>query len=91
MEGAILLGLAGIGYLFNKEKDSTRIESNVKPQVFQNSNSSIYDLNNYSDSKQYEADLLNQNFQQTLDNQSNMYLDYNAKMKEVEHMILSLD
>ena len=94
MEGAILLGLAGIGYLFNKEKDSTRIESNVKPQVFQNSNSSIYDLNNYSDSKQYEADLLNQNFQQTLDNQSNMVSDYNAKMKEVEHesdIIIGLD
>ena len=38
MEGAILLGLAGVGYLMNKDSQSHRIETNVKPQVFQNSN-----------------------------------------------------
>ena len=35
----------------NKDKDSHRIETKVRPPVFQNSNASIYDLNNYIDSK----------------------------------------
>ena len=60
-----------------------KIETNVKPQVFQNKNSSIYNLQNYADSKQYESDLLKKNFEKTLQNQSNMVSDYNAKLKEV--------
>lgn len=96
MEGAILLALAGAGYLMNKdkEKNTHKIETNVKPQVFQNTNSSIYNLQNYADSKQYEADLLKQNFEKTLQNQSNMVSDYNAKLKEVEpksDIVMGLD
>ena len=54
MEGIILLGLAGAGYIMNKNKEeeqSRSIETNVRPQVNQGSNSSIYDINNYLDSK----------------------------------------
>ena len=56
MEGAILLGLAGIGYLMNKDddKEKHRIDTNIQPNVFQNTNSSIYDLNNIADAQNYE-------------------------------------
>ena len=83
MEGAILLGLAGVGYLMNKDSKSHRIETNVKPQVFQNSNSSIYDLNNVKDAQAMEAQMIQDNFQQTLSNGSTMVSDFNAKDKEV--------
>lgn len=98
MEGLILLGLAGAGYIMNKNKDdeeqSRSIETNVRPQVNQGSNSSIYDINNYLDSKNYEQSLVNNNFEQTLNNQSNMVSDYNAKLKEIEpksDVVMGLD
>lgn len=98
MEGLILLGLAGAGYIMNKNKEneeqSRSIETNVRPQVNQGSNSSIYDINNYLDSKKYEQSLLQTNFDQTLNNQSNMVSDYNAKLKEIEpksDVVLGLD
>jgi len=98
MEGLILLGLAGAGYIMNKNKDdeeqSRSIETNVRPQVNQGSNSSIYDINNYLDSKKYEQSMLQTNFEQTLNNQSNMVSDYNAKLKEIEpksDVVLGLD
>ena len=98
MEGLILLGLAGAGYIMNKNKDdeeqSRSIETNVRPQVNQGSNSSIYDINNYLDSKKYEQSMLQTNFEQTLNNQSNMVSDYNAKLKEIEpksEVFLGLD
>ena len=58
MEGIILLGLAGVGYAINKDNKKHSVETNVKPQVFQNSNSSIYDLNNLSDAQNYEVQLV---------------------------------
>lgn len=96
MEGAILLGLAGIGYLMNKDddKEKHRIDTNIQPKVFQNTNSSIYNLNNVKDSQKYESTLLKENFEKTLDNQSNMISDFNAKLKEVEptsDIIMGLD
>ena len=96
MEGAILLGLAGIGYLMNKDddKEKHRIDTNIQPKVFQNTNSSIYNLNNVKDSQKYESTLLKENFEKTLDNQSNMVSDFNAKLKEVEpksDIIMGLD
>ena len=54
MEGIILLGLAGAGYIINKdnkEDNKHRLETNIRPPVFQNSNSSIYDLNNLTDAQ----------------------------------------
>jgi hypothetical protein len=98
MEGVILLGLAGAGYLMNKNKEdeeqSRSIETNVRPQVRQGSNSSIYDINNYLDSKKYEQSLVNKNFEGTLNNQSNMVSDYNSKLKEIEpksDIVMGLD
>ena len=88
MEGLILLGLAGAGYIMNKNKDaeeqSRSIETHIRPQVRNDSNSSIYDINNYLDSKNYEQSLLDKNFEGTLNNQSTMVSDYNAKLKEIE-------
>jgi len=83
MEGLILLGLAGVGYVMNKDKDSHRVETNVKPRVFQNTNSSIYDLNNVKDAQNYEQQLVKQNFKQSMDPQSNLVFNGSAKGKEV--------
>jgi hypothetical protein len=98
MEGLILIGLAGAGYIMNKDKEneeiSHRIETNIKPKLMESSNSSIYDINNYLDSKKYEKSLIDKNFERTLNNQSNMVSDYNAKNKEIEDksdIIMGLD
>jgi hypothetical protein len=95
MEGAILLGLASVGYLLNKDNNNTnKIESNVKPAVFENTNTSIYDLNNVADAQNYESKLVGQNFQQTLNNGSNMVSDFNAKTRSLEpksDIIIGLD
>ena len=91
MEGIILLGLAGAGYMINKNSQSNRIETNVRPPVFQNSNTSIYDLNNVADSQQLEKNMIDNNFKKTLDSQSNMVSDFNAKDKMVEPQIIGLD
>jgi len=98
MEGLILLGLAGVGYIMNKNKDdeeqSRSIDTNIRHPVNQGSNSSIYDINNYLDSKKHEQSLLTKNFEGTLNNQSNMVSDYNAKLKEIEpksDVVLGLD
>jgi len=88
MEGIILLGLAGAGYLINKdnkEDNKHRLETNVRPPVFQNSNSSIYDLNNVADAQNYEQRLVKDNFKKTLDPQSNMVSHFDARNKEIEH------
>ena len=46
MESVVLLGLMGVGYLMNKDddKEKHRIDTNIQPKVFQNTNSSIYNL-----------------------------------------------
>ena len=64
MEGAILLGLASIGYLMNRddEKQSHRIENTVHPSYFENTNSSIYNLNNVRDAQNYEKQLVDKQF-----------------------------
>ena len=36
MEGIVLLGLAGAGYMINKNSQSHRVESNVRPSSFEN-------------------------------------------------------
>ena len=84
MEGLILLGLAGVGYVLNKDKDSHRIETNVRPPVFQNSNSSIYNLNNVRDAQNQEAQMVHGNFKKAMDPQSNFVLNGTAKGKEHE-------
>ena len=83
MEGLILLGLAGAGYVMNKNKDTHRINTDVRPTVFQNSNSSIYDLNNVKDAQNYEKELVTHNFKKSMDPQSNMVNNYDATNKEI--------
>ena len=46
----------------DEEEQSRSIETNVRPQVNQGSNSSIYDINNYLDSKKYEQSMLSNQF-----------------------------
>jgi len=84
MEGIILLGLAGAGYVINKNSQTHRIESNIKPPVFQNTNTSVYDLNNVADAQKHEVQLVNDNFKQSMDPQSNMISHFNATNKEIE-------
>ena len=83
MEGLLLLGLASAGYIMNKNT-SHRVETNVRPPVFQNSNKSIYDLNNIKDSQKYEIDLVNKNFNKGLQPETNMVVNGSAKGKEFE-------
>lgn len=91
MEGMILLGLAGAGYIINKNSKSHRIETNVRPPIFQNSNTSIYDLNNVADAQRLEKNMIDNNFNKTLDSQSNMVSEYNAKNKTIDSHIIGLD
>ena len=92
MEGLILLGLAGVGYVINKDKQKNRVETTVQPPVFQNSTHSVYDLNNVADAQNYEVGLVNKQFQQSLNNQSSVVLNNAAKQKSVgSNLIEGLD
>lgn len=85
MEQIVLLGLAGIGYLINNNSEKHRIETTVKPSTFENSNSSIYDLNNVYDSQKYEVDKVKQNFEESKDPKSEMINHLDAKNKQLEN------
>jgi hypothetical protein len=62
MESVVLLGLMGVGYLMNKDKDDKhKSYSEVQPPMFTGSGNSIYDQANYADSKKYEIGLVNDN------------------------------
>ena len=96
MEGLILLGLTGVGYMMiDGEKDDTshRIETNIRPPLQQNSNAGIYDFNPLADALQLEQQLVQDNYKQTVDPQSNMISHMDAKNKEVGHhgMIKGMD
>ena len=83
MEGLILLGLASAGYIMNKNS-SHGVQVNIRPPVFQNSNSSIYDLNNVKDAQIQEIDMVNNNFNKALQPETNMVVNGSAKGKEFE-------
>ena len=90
----MLLGLAGVGYVINRNTNTHRIESNIQPKVFQNNNSSIYDLNNVSDAQKYEVQLVKDNFKQSMDPSSNKVNHYGVKNKAVtpkEKLIEGMD
>jgi hypothetical protein len=83
MEGVILLGLAGVGYIINKNSNNQSIDTVVRPPVFQNTNSSIYDLNNVKDAQVFETQLVQENYKQTLDSHSNKVSHMDAKNKDI--------
>lgn len=67
MESVVLLGLMGVGYLMNKDKDEKHKTYNeVQPPLNQGSGNSVYDLANFSDAKKYEIDLVNKNFDESM-------------------------
>ncbi len=71
MESVVLLGLIGVGYLMNKDKDDKhKTYSEVKPPIFEGSGNSIYDQANFSDSKKYEIDLVNKNHELSMQGDS---------------------
>ena len=62
MESVVLLGLMGVGYLMNKDKDEKhKTHSEVQPPMYVGSGNSVYDQQIYSDAKNYEIDLVNKN------------------------------
>ena len=62
MESVVLLGLMGVGYLMNKDKDEKhKTHSEVQPPMYIGSGNSVYDQQIYSDAKNYEIDLVNKN------------------------------
>ena len=57
MEGIILLGILGAGYLINEDKEK-KVNSNteIQPPIFEGSGNTIYDMNNAKDAQRYEID-----------------------------------
>lgn len=63
MESVVLLGLMGLGYLMNKDKDEKhKVYPEVQPPMFMGSGNSVYDQANYLDSKKYEVELANKQY-----------------------------
>ena len=59
MESVVLLGLMGVGYLMNKDKnDKNKIYSEIQPPIFTGSGNSVYDQANYLDAKKYEIKVI---------------------------------
>ena len=60
MESVVLLGLMGVGYLMNKDKEEKHTtHPEVQPPIELGSGNSVYDQANYADSKKYEIDMVN--------------------------------
>jgi hypothetical protein len=62
MEGVLLLGLLGVGYVLNKDK-GVEMDTTYKPPMsnHKESGTTIYNVANYRDSKAYERSMV-QNF-----------------------------
>jgi len=57
MEGLILLGILGAGYLINEDKEKkNKVYNEVQPPLFTGSGNTIYDMNNVKDAQRYEID-----------------------------------
>ena len=73
MESVVLLGLMGVGYLMNKDKDDKHsVYNNITPPINENSGNSVYDLANYSESKKHEINLVNKNHSLSMEGDSKM-------------------
>ena len=80
MEGAIFLGLIGMGYIMNS-KESHNIDNVMKPELQESSETSVYDINNFKDSKISEKKLIEENHKKVYDNKSNIVDDITGKSK----------
>lgn len=80
MEGAIFLGLMGAGYLMSS-KESHNIDIVMKPEQQESSETSVYDVNNFKDSKNVEKKLLEESHKKVYDNKSNIVDDITGKDK----------
>ena len=57
MEGLILLGVLGAGYLINEDKNKKeKTYSTINPPLNLGSGNTIYDMNNVKDAQRYEID-----------------------------------
>ena len=73
MESVVLLGIMGVGYLMNKDKDETHtVYPEVQPPLFVGSGNSVYDQANYLDAKKYEIGLVNSNHDLAMQGDSKM-------------------
>ena len=73
MESVVLLGIMGVGYLMNKDKDETHtVYPEVQPPLFVGSGNSVYDQANYLDAKKYEIGLANSNHDLAMQGDSKM-------------------
>ena len=67
MEGLLLLGLLGGGYLLNKDKEENHKTYNeITPPYYEGSSNTIYDLNNFKDSKSYEEQLVKNQYNEAM-------------------------
>jgi len=57
MEGLILLGVLGAGYLINEDKEKKhKVYNDIQPPLFTNTGNTIYDMTNFKDAQRYELD-----------------------------------
>lgn len=80
MEGVIFLGLVGAGYLMSS-KESHNIDTVMKPKLTEGSETSVYDVNNFKDSKEIEKNLIEESHKKAYDKKSNIVDDVTGKEK----------
>lgn len=83
MEGPIFLALLAGGYLLNN-KSSHSVNTTVRPPQFSESTTSVYDLNQYKDAKNYEKELVDNNFKESLNPTSNLVSEHTGKDKTLQ-------
>jgi len=62
MEGPIFLALLAGGYLLNNKKTHS-VNTTVQPPMFDESRTSVYDVNNFRDAQRYEQNRVQQTFE----------------------------
>lgn len=58
MEGVVLLGLMGAGYLLNKEKDNDPVYEGSAPPMAKRTHTHVYDVNNFKESQAIERNMV---------------------------------
>ena len=58
MEGIVLLGLMGAGYLLNKEKDNEPVYEGSAPPMGKRTHTNVYDVNNFKESQAIERNMV---------------------------------